>query len=73
MPALLQRSDWTTHNPWLRGFNAGGSSSGPGALVAAGLLRQDSSHDLGETVDMALCGDQGGSIRLPLLAVASTA
>ncbi len=41
------------HNPLRRGYSAGGSSSGSGALVAAG------------EVDMALGGDQGGSIRMP--------
>jgi amidase len=41
------------HNPRRRGRSAGGSSSGSGALVAAG------------DVDMAIGGDQGGSIRMP--------
>ena len=41
------------HNPWKRGYMAGGSSSGSAALVAAG------------EVDMAIGGDQGGSIRIP--------
>lgn len=41
------------HNPRRMGYSAGGSSSGPAALVAAG------------EVDMALGGDQGGSIRIP--------
>jgi amidase len=41
------------HNPWRHGYSAGGSSSGSAALVAAG------------EVDMALGGDQGGSIRMP--------
>jgi amidase len=41
------------HNPRKRGYSAGGSSSGSAALVAAG------------EVDMALGGDQGGSIRIP--------
>ena len=41
------------HNPHKRGYTAGGSSSGSAALVAAG------------EVDMAIGGDQGGSIRVP--------
>ncbi|HLK86454.1 MAG TPA: amidase [Candidatus Binataceae bacterium] len=41
------------HNPRKRGYSAGGSSSGSAALVAAG------------EVDMAIGGDQGGSIRMP--------
>ena len=41
------------HNPHKMGYSAGGSSSGSAALVAAG------------EVDMAMGGDQGGSIRMP--------
>ena len=40
-------------NPHKPGYSAGGSSSGSGALVGGGL------------VDMAIGGDQGGSIRIP--------
>jgi amidase len=40
-------------NPRKPGYSAGGSSSGSAALVAAG------------EVDMAIGGDQGGSIRIP--------
>ncbi|WP_226580580.1 amidase [Acuticoccus sediminis] len=40
-------------NPVVPGHNAGGSSSGSAALVAAGI------------VDLATGGDQGGSIRIP--------
>ena len=40
-------------NPWKRGYMAGGSSGGCAALVAAG------------EVEMAIGGDQGGSIRIP--------
>jgi amidase len=41
------------HNPFKYGYSAGGSSSGSGALVGSG------------EVDMAIGGDQGGSIRMP--------
>lgn len=41
------------HNPWKMGYSAGGSSSGSAVVVA-----------LGEA-EMALGGDQGGSIRIP--------
>jgi len=41
------------HNPHKMGYSAGGSSSGSAALVAAG------------EVEMAMGGDQGGSIRMP--------
>ena len=43
----------TGPDPHKAGFSAGGSSSGSGALVGGGL------------VDMAIGGDQGGSIRMP--------
>ncbi|TPX12802.1 uncharacterized protein E0L32_006682 [Thyridium curvatum] len=41
------------HNPWAHGYSAGGSSSGSGRLVGAGL------------VDMSIGCDQAGSIRIP--------
>ena len=41
------------HNPYRHGFTTGGSSSGSAALVASG------------EVDLAVGGDQGGSIRIP--------
>src|SRR5438067_4827070 len=41
------------HNPHRMGYSAGGSSSGSAVLVARG------------EVDMAVGGDQGGSIRMP--------
>lgn len=41
------------HNPRRHGYSAGGSSSGSAAVVVAG------------EVDMAIGGDQGGSIRMP--------
>ena len=41
------------HNPYKMGYSAGGSSCGPAALVGSG------------EVEMAIGGDQGGSIRMP--------
>ncbi len=41
------------HNPLKHGYSAGGSSSGSAAVVGTG------------EVDMAIGGDQGGSIRMP--------
>ena len=41
------------HNPWRKGFIAGGSSSGCSVLVST------------QEVDMAIGCDQGGSIRIP--------
>lgn len=41
------------HNPYKFGYSAGGSSCGSGALVGAG------------EIEMAIGGDQGGSIRIP--------
>jgi amidase len=64
-PLSYSAASGPVHNPWARGYNAGGSSSGPGALVAAKVVTQATGKHLGETVDMALGGDQGGSIRLP--------
>ncbi|KAJ5737829.1 uncharacterized protein N7483_002954 [Penicillium malachiteum] len=52
------------HNPRLVGFTTGGSSSGSAALVSANTL-QDQETKLGETVDIAIGGDQAGSIRIP--------
>lgn len=41
------------HNPYADNYSCGGSSSGSGRLVSSGA------------VDMAMGGDQGGSIRIP--------
>ena len=41
------------HNPYRHGYSSGGSSSGCGALVGSG------------EIEMAMGGDQGGSVRMP--------
>jgi amidase len=46
-------SSGPVHNPRRQGYSAGGSSSGSAALIAAG------------EVELAIGGDQGGSIRIP--------
>jgi amidase len=57
-------------NPWLKGYNCGGSSSGSAALVGSRIVKMQrdkdgmASQDLGEGVDLAIGGDQGGSIRM---------
>lgn len=56
------------HNPWLRNFNAGGSSSGGACLLGLRLARRASVPGLehaGDDIGMALGGDQAGSIRVP--------
>ncbi|KAI1084301.1 amidase signature enzyme [Whalleya microplaca] len=58
-------------NPWLKGYTAGGSSSGSAALTAINVVKKWREsrglpvEDLGEGVDFATGGDQGGSIRIP--------
>lgn len=55
-------------NPWRKGYNCGGSSSGSAALVAINTVRKlkpQEADGLGEGVDLALGADQGGSIRMP--------
>lgn len=51
--ASITANTGTVANPWDTSRSAGGSSGGSGALVAAGA------------VDLAIGGDQGGSIRIP--------
>ena len=70
MFALSYTSDsGVVHNTWLPGYATGGSSSGCGALVSIADVRESTRNgeqrELGEGVDLAIGGDQGGSIRLP--------
>lgn len=54
-PSSNTSSTGAVHNPYAKGYSAGGSSSGVGALVG-------SPENL---VDMGIGADQGGSIRIP--------
>jgi amidase len=72
-PLSFTSASGPVHNAWLRGYTTGGSSSGCGAVVAASQVRawrkknglEPNAEELGESVDMAIGGDQGGSIRIP--------
>ncbi|GAA5860445.1 hypothetical protein JCM8547_000305 [Rhodosporidiobolus lusitaniae] len=52
-PASFSSPRGPVQNPYAHGFSTGGSSSGCGALVGSG------------EIDLAVGGDQGGSIRIP--------
>jgi amidase len=72
-PLSFTSASGPVHNAWRRGYTTGGSSSGCGAAVAASQVRSWrkkngldwNDEELGEGVDMAIGGDQGGSIRIP--------
>ena len=56
------------HNPWLRGHNTGGSTSGGACMLALRQARAAGVPGLehaGPDIDIAMGGDQAGSIRLP--------
>ncbi|KAF9058472.1 amidase signature enzyme [Rhodocollybia butyracea] len=52
-PSSFSAATGPVHNPFARGYSTGGSSSGCGVLVATG------------EANMAMGGDQGGSVRSP--------
>jgi amidase len=67
-PMSYTSANGPMHNPWLYGYNAGGSSSGNAFLLALQAAREAGVPGLegaGPHVDMAVGGDQAGSIRLP--------
>jgi amidase len=67
-PMSYTAASGPVHNPWGRNFNSGGSSSGAAALVALGLAREAGVPGLenaGSDVQIAIGGDQAGSIRGP--------
>ncbi|KAL4883233.1 amidase signature domain-containing protein [Aspergillus karnatakaensis] len=71
-PTSFTSATGIVNNPWAKepGYTAGGSSSGCGALLGAtamreqGVLPETDSNGV-PTVELAVGGDQGGSIRLP--------
>ena len=68
MPLSYSSVNGPVHNPWLHGYNAGGSTSGGAALLALGPARAagvPGLEDAGEDIDLAIGGDQAGSIRVP--------
>jgi amidase len=72
-PLSFTSASGPVHNAWLRGYTTGGSSSGCAAIVAATQVKawrkknglKEIDEQIGEGVDMAIGGDQGGSIRIP--------
>ena len=72
-PLSYTSASGPVHNPWKKGWTAGGSSSGPAALVGVSQIHEwrkrhglpPINDGLGPGVDMAIGGDQGGSIRIP--------
>ncbi|KAK4937082.1 hypothetical protein LTR10_022205 [Elasticomyces elasticus] len=67
-PMSYTSANGPVHNPWLRDHNTGGSTSGGACLVGLGNARAAGVPGLdaaGEDVELAMGGDQAGSIRLP--------
>lgn len=67
-PMSYTSANGPVHNPWLRGYNSGGSSSGSACLLGLRKARElglPGLEGLGDLTDVAMGGDQAGSIRLP--------
>lgn len=67
-PMSYTSANGPVDNPWLRGYNAGGSSSGNACLLGLKAARQAGRSGLENVkmdIDAALGGDQACSIRLP--------
>ncbi|KAF4952632.1 hypothetical protein FSARC_12594 [Fusarium sarcochroum] len=64
-PLSFTSATGPVHNPLLRNFTAGGSSSGSAALVAASRLASYKVGSWGSTVELAIGTDQAGSVRIP--------
>ena len=67
-PMSYTSANGPVHNPWLPGYNTGGSTSGGACLLALREARAAGVPGLeqaGPDVDIAMGGDQAGSIRMP--------
>lgn len=65
-PISCTSASGPVHNPWKHGHTSGGSSSGSGSLIGMNAIDPSQSNsNLGDRVDLAIGGDQGGSIRIP--------
>lgn len=64
-PLSFTSATGPVHHPSLHGYTTGGSSSGSCALVASNNLKQESTRVFGDTVELAIGGDQAGSVRIP--------
>lgn len=67
-PMSYTSANGPVHNPWLRGYNSGGSSSGSACLLGLVNARQagvEGLEKIDQLTDVAMGGDQAGSIRLP--------
>ena len=67
-PMSYTSASGPVHNPWLRDHNTGGSTSGGACLLALRQARAAGVAGLenaGLDVDIAMGGDQAGSIRMP--------
>ena len=67
-PMSYTSASGPVHNPWLRDHNTGGSTSGGACLLAMREARAAGVPGLehaGPDIDIAMGGDQAGSIRMP--------
>ncbi|KAJ5908702.1 hypothetical protein N7495_001384 [Penicillium taxi] len=64
-PLSYSAASGPVHNARMKGYTSGGSSSGSATLVAATTVHQEKGTSFGETVDIAIGGDQAGSVRIP--------
>lgn len=65
-PLSFTSATGPVHNPLLRNYTAGGSSSGSAVLVAANRLAFRRNHSsTGHTVELSIGTDQAGSVRVP--------